>query len=157
MKKVLTFSVVWAALLILVSVNTASARHETEIRNGVEVEIEHGVEVENEVEIEREFEKFEGIWRVASDPNLFVSFHDEHGATIGIVINISTFEASFILGNRLGNSATFTTSSDDNGGFSASMSGLSKKRAKITINSCVPKAGFTCMLKNGEVELERVY
>ena len=152
MKKILTFSVVWAALLILVSVNTASARHE------VEVEIEHGVEVEIEhgVEIEREFEKFEGIWQVVSKPHLIVSLHDEHGATIGIIMDTNTFKWSYILGNRLGSSATFTSSNDDSS-FDASMRGSSRNRSSMTIHSCAPNAGSSCMLEAGELELERVY
>ncbi|MFQ5715639.1 MAG: hypothetical protein ACE5GQ_00900 [Nitrospinales bacterium] len=167
MKKKLIVGVALLACVALISVNTASAKHEVEVENEIEVEneveVEHGVEVpENEVEMEleaernanRPFRKFEGIWQLVSQPNLFLSLHDEKLDLIGIVIDINTFDSGYILGTHSGNLGHLTRSSNTDA-FDADLVGVSKERATLTVNVCAPEA--TCILKEGVVDLMKVY
>lgn len=146
MKKFLPILICFALTFALTSVGAVSAQ-------AAEVEIE----VENEP-----FDEFEGIWQIITQPNIFISFTDDLlNAIVGIVINVDTLEFGFIVGGLTGNSASFTQLNSASQ-FDVTITGSSKKRGTLTVNTCTPLAGSTgigCdIFKTGSVlEFQKIF
>lgn len=103
----------------------------------------------------RPFRNFEGIWSVPFS-NIYISFNKEGLVLIGISIDISTFEAGFVIGNISGNTATLTqhNGSDE---FNVVLEGLSKNQAKATVVACSPQPSCGVFEPGAVLELLKVF
>lgn len=84
----------------------------------------------------RPFKHFEGIWNVPFS-DLYISFNTEGLTIIGISIDVSTFEAGFVIGTISGNTATLTRHNDSDE-FNVVLEGISKNLARVTVVACSP-------------------